>query len=553
MRRPPVFLLVFGLELLLLACGPGHTQVSGLVADSAGKPPVKAQVEVFTPDKPETPRVFDVSPGGSFEITPGQTGVIRLNFTAAFYEPNGISLLILKPEKIRLDVRLRPYEWVEDFKAVQVIGDFNGFSRSSGAVALHQLSDGTFFADVDNPRDGSLSYRLIGLVKDSPLSMPGTFFDLLTRDDNGRYVSIIKAPRGRVRILFDPAKLPREQQKPEIIFDRPDSQSAKVAAIDKEITRHQRDYYLALSTFRAAGHDEKDFHYDWSDAVASWKGRLDKERDGAVRQALFIGLLDLGKLGSAEVDRSTARKALAEIPPDSPLWELAPWYLLFDTINLAGGMAEHAAYFDKAVTANPSRGVKALTLEQAYNEAMSRKDLVRAKAYYQRLTGEFGDLLAGQRVKARPPESKFAAGRVMPAFSFDSLDDPKLKLTNETFKGEAYLVDFWATWCAPCVAEMDNLHKLRAKYKARDLEILSVSFDQAPEDIRQFRQKNWKMPWLHAFIGMDEFRVGSKFCDYFELSEIPKAILVDKEGRIAAVGEEALGEKLAANVARILR
>jgi thiol-disulfide isomerase/thioredoxin len=553
MRRPPVFLLVLGLGLLLLACGPGHTQVSGLVADSAGKPPLKAQVEVFTPDRPETPQVFDVSPGGSFEIAPAQTGVIRLNFIAAFHESNGVSLLILKPEKIRLDVRLRTYDWVEDFTAVQVIGDFNGFSRNSGAVALHQLSDGTFFADVDNPRDGSLGYRLIGLVKNSPLSMPGTYLDELIRDDNGRYVSVIKAPRGRVRILFDPARLPREQQKPEIIVGPPDSQTAKVAAIDKEITRHQRDYYLALSAFRAAGHDEKDFQYDWSDAVASWKGRLDKEKDEPVRQALLIGLLDLGKLGSSEVDRGTAQKALAEIPADSPLWELAPWYLLFDTIHLAGGMEQYAAYFDKAVTTNPSRTVKALTLEQAYNEALVHKDSGRAKEYYRRLTGEFGDLLAGQRVKSRPPESKFVAGQAMPAFNFDSLDDPRLKLTNETFKGKAYLIDFWATWCAPCVAEMDSLHKLRAKYKSRGLEVLSVSFDQTPEDIRQFRQKKWKMPWLHAFIGMNEFRVGSKVCDYFELSEIPRAILVDREGKVAAVGEEALGEKLAANVARILR
>jgi thiol-disulfide isomerase/thioredoxin len=552
MRRPPVFLFVFGLAILFLACGPGHTQVSGLVADSAGKPPLKAQVEVFTPDKPEIPRVFDVSPGGAFEFSPSQTGVIRLSFVAAFHEPNGVSLLILKPEKIRLDVRLKTYDWVEDFTAVQVIGDFNGFSRSSGAVALHQLSDGTFFADVDNPRDGRLGYRLIGLVKDSPLSMPGTFFDELTRDDNGRYVSIIKAPRGRVRILFDPAKLPRGQQTSQIIFGRSDSQAARIAAIDREVTRQQRDYDLALSAFRAAGHDEKDFRYDWSDAAASWKSRMETEKDDFVRQAQFIGLLDLGRLGSSEVDRATARKALAAVPPDSPLWELAPW-LLFDTIQLAGGLDQHAAYFERAVTANPSREVKALTLEQAYNAAMARNDSARAKDYYRRLTGEFGDLLASQRVKDRPPESKFAAGRVMPAFSFDSLDNPTLKLTNGTFKGKAYLIDFWATWCAPCIAEMDRLHKLRALYKSRDLEILSVSFDRTAGDIAQFRGKKWKMPWLHAFVGMDEFRVGSKVCDYFEVAEIPKAILVDKDGKVAAVGEEALGEKLAANVARIVR
>jgi thiol-disulfide isomerase/thioredoxin len=417
---------------------------------------------------------------------------------------------------------------------------------------LRQLSDGTYFADVDYPRGGKMGYRLIGLVKDSPLSVPGTFFDEMTLDANGRYVSVLKTNPGRVRILFDPAMLPRTWQKAEIIFGQPDSRPARIAAIDREIIRHQRDYYLALSVFRAAGHDEKDFQYDWSDTAASLKQRLLKEKDVYVRQALYIGLLGLRKLGSPDVDRGTAQQALTSIPADSPVWELAPGYLLFDTIRQGGGLAAYGPYFQKVVTANPSREVRALTLEQAYNEALSAKDLPRAKDYYRRLTVEFADLLPGQRVKSKPPESKFSVGKSMPAFRFVSFDDPKQVLTNEMFAGKTYLVDFWATWCLPCVAEMEDLHKLPAFYQKKGLEILSVSFDRTREDVTLFRREKWKMPWHHAFVGMDEFRVGSEFCDYFELTEIPKAILVDRSGMIVAEGDEALGAKLAANLAKLL-
>lgn len=540
-------------SILFLSALAAQAQVSGFVADFEGKAPLKAHVEVFTPDRPETPQRFDVSAGGAFDIPLNQSGLIRLNFTAAFHEPSGVALLLLKSDKVRLDVRLKPYDWVNDLKDVRVIGDFNGFSRDSGAAALRPLADGTYFADVDFASSGKMGYRLIGLVQDSPLSVPGTYFDEMTLDSNGRYVSVLNVSLGRVRILFDPARLPWTGRKAEIHFGEPGSRAARVAAIDRDITRHQRDYHLALSAFRAAGHPEQDFLYDWSDTLASLKQRLIKEKDTYVRQALLIELLSLGKLGCSEVGRRTARQALIAIPPDSPVWELGPGSLLFDTIQMAGGLGAYRSYFQKVVTGNPSRETRALALEQAYYEAVSAKDLDRARDYYRRLTSEFADLLPGQRVKSKPPESKFAVGKPMPAFEFAPLvSGGGGTLNNAAFQGKYVLIDFWATWCAPCVAEMANLHALQAKYQNKNFIILSVSFDKAPDDVRQFREKSWPMPWSQAFVGMDEFRVGSEVCDYFELSDIPKPILVDPSGKVAAVGAEALGEPLARVLAVLL-
>jgi thiol-disulfide isomerase/thioredoxin len=539
-------------SMLVLFSLSVQAQISGLVADPEAKPPLKAQVELYSPDRPETPQRFDVTSLGGFMIIPSQTGVLRLNFTAAFHEPLGIALYYPKAEKVRLDVRLAPYAWVDEYKDVRAIGDFNRFDRNSGAAAFHPLSDGTYFVDVDNKVAGDMGYRLVGLVRDSPLSVPGTHFDTIGLDRNGRYVSTLKAKPGRMRILFDPALLPRSRGRAEVIFEHPKSAAARIASIDLDIARRHRDLSLALSAFRAAGHDEKDFRYDWSDDAAKLKLEIAQEKDDAVRQALWIAVLDLGKLGSPEVDRSTAQQALAAIPADSPLWELAPWYLLFDSLQRAGGLEPYSWYFQKAVNSNPSREVRALTLEQAYNDALARNDLGRAKEYFSRLTTDFADLLPGKRVKAKPPVSRFGAGKPMPAFRFTPLEGRGESLTNTTFKGKYVLIDFWAAWCEPCLAEMENLHTLQAKYKNKKFEILSVSFDKTPDDVRLFRKGKWAMPWRHAFVGMDEFRVGSKVCDYFELADIPRPILVDPSGTIVAAGTDAQGEKLAKALSKLL-
>ena len=82
-------------------------------------------------------------------------------------------------------------------------------------------------------------------------------------------------------------------------------------------------------------------------------------------------------------------------------------------------------------------------------------------------------------------------------------------------KGKIYLIDLWATWCGPCVGEMEILHEVYQKYKDNGFEILSISFDVSPKEVKAFRKKDWKMPWLHAF---SEGQFASKAAKIFEVS-----------------------------------
>jgi len=160
-----------------------------------------------------------------------------------------------------------------------------------------------------------------------------------------------------------------------------------------------------------------------------------------------------------------------------------------------------------------------------------------------------GDTPFGKMVKQRfSPTIAIAVGRTVPAFAVKEFEDPTKILTNETFKGKVYLLDFWATWCGPCVAEMENLHKAYEKFKSKNFEILSLSLDRKADDVAKFRNDKWKMPWLHTFVTNDQ-----QLTNAFEVVAIPRPILVDVNGKIVALDADLRGEQLEATLAKYLR
>jgi thiol-disulfide isomerase/thioredoxin len=172
------------------------------------------------------------------------------------------------------------------------------------------------------------------------------------------------------------------------------------------------------------------------------------------------------------------------------------------------------------------------------------------KRYYNILVNEYGDTQFGQIAKARlKPELTIAVGKPVPDFSVTALEDSKKVYSKSSLKGKYYLLDFWAVWCGPCIAEMDNLHEAYEKFKKKNFEILSLSFDPKPEDVIKFRNEKWKMPWLHSFV---QGGFNSDLAKSFEVIGIPKPILVDRDGNIVATDMDLRGEHLEKTLAKHL-
>ncbi|MCG8448978.1 MAG: TlpA family protein disulfide reductase [Pirellulales bacterium] len=118
------------------------------------------------------------------------------------------------------------------------------------------------------------------------------------------------------------------------------------------------------------------------------------------------------------------------------------------------------------------------------------------------------------------------------------------------YRGKVVLVDFWATWCKPCRAEVPNLLKLYADYHDKGFDILGISLDVHPEDAVKYLEET-NIPWETLYSEDPQQRVWEHpMAVHYGITGIPRAILVDRDGTV--VHMNARGTILADQLRRIL-
>lgn len=164
------------------------------------------------------------------------------------------------------------------------------------------------------------------------------------------------------------------------------------------------------------------------------------------------------------------------------------------------------------------------------------------------LKRDFPDSKAAAMLKRQEEAEKVRAGltvgAVFPDFSEKDTAGKPLSIAN--YKGKVVLIDFWATWCGPCVAELPNVIKAYEKHHGDGFEIIGISLDQDKQKLENF-VKQKKMTWPQYFDGKGW---GNELAQKYGVNSIPATYLLDRDGKI--IGSNLRGEKLEAAVAAAL-
>lgn len=133
-----------------------------------------------------------------------------------------------------------------------------------------------------------------------------------------------------------------------------------------------------------------------------------------------------------------------------------------------------------------------------------------------------------QRVMLANNDSALVPGQKAPAFTLLNLEGEEVSLYNVLGENDMVLIDFWASWCGPCIADFPDLKKLYSAYTDEDFEIVGVSIDSTEEAWVGGVEDN-TLPWMQ--LGELEGWYGPIGIQY-GVGWIPKGYLVDSQGCI---------------------
>jgi len=222
--------------------------------------------------------------------------------------------------------------------------------------------------------------------------------------------------------------------------------------------------------------------------------------------------------------------------------DLAPYLKEFDTL-----LAEHKG--EKTDDVAQILLMKAMLYVQVMDNADKGVELVKQlkQDYPETAPGKQADTILAsieKQAAAKKIQAALAVGTVFPDFNEKDLAGKPLSVAN--YKGKVVLVDFWATWCGPCVGELPNVLKTYEKYQAKGFEIIGISLDDSKDALDKFI-KDKGVSWVQFFDGKGW---GNKLAAQYGVNSIPATYLLDGQGKILA--KNLRGEALETEVAKQL-
>ncbi len=541
--RMSALLLVLLLALFACSKPQPQNQLSGLLLGVDGEPMKYAQIRVkplYALTKDEA-ILIDVDSDGHYAFDFDEPGRYKLMFMGVGHLPTNLIVDIQQQHGLVMDVQLDrlPFKDNPDKVKVEL---YTGIVEGKEMPASHMLSkaeNGHFTANIDLPA-GPIKYQVTGLA-DGRYSAEDEQTSSFVAGNYGNFHSLVQHEGDEWNVdIAPPAAGPNKAETP-LRLSGPWLEQAKSIELLSEYNRVLTEQRIAKAKAK-----EGDFEYAAGlDTLKKWR----ETYEGSQLEPLVLAM----STGIAGQDHAIHTQAVDEIAVDSWLWSL-------DRVSFAGGVSSSGSVDEEL--AEDTRAfrqfnhydtkVKQFLAQNADYEAkagvvMNLAELNRKAGQTEQYQRFFDDLkenytdawLYDWYLKILQP-SKLDKGTVTPAFEIVSLDNADVVYSNSSFNGKVYLLDFWATWCPPCLKELPVLHEIYSRFNDKGFEILSLSADEFAVDVTEFRQGKWKMPWKHAYLQNGEHPIIKSY----DVVGYPTAYLIDENGKVLATGDKVRGEQL---------
>ena len=523
--------------------------------------------------EPVTTRSLDANGSFRIELEPG---LYMISVGAVDHAQ--IVRWVLLDDELRVTGNLGTYARSNPGDTLPIIGQFlDAANKRLGPApsTATRMEDGVYRIDLSQPPNGAKRMRY-QLRVGGGRTANGPVADAYESDGGGDYWSVVELG-DRKELLLEIGALPSPGQDAALVWEGEDE---TVVALRHTTSEWERDLRKLVASFPQ--HDNNVFSPTDDD------------------EARVVRLVDQAR-EQADATKDTELRTLLR----------AAHLMQFAAHMKVERAREELTWFIEHISVDERRLLLLRGLEGAFFYAMQDADLdfvMRAEAWLERFAAECrepgpaivalnlllyfadrrGDEARVETLYARASEPPFLGthqyqriahqydpartlkrGKPLPDFDFAMLGDPSKRVTKGEREGRLFLLEFWATWCGPCVAEMPVLHEtyaaingarrggkgepgLRRLKPAREpkVEFVFVSFDSTEKDVVEFRRKHWSMPWTHAFVGQ-----GIRDNDVmkrFGFSGVPTTILVDGNGTILEYGDAVRREKLKTTLERVL-
>lgn len=254
-------------------------------------------------------------------------------------------------------------------------------------------------------------------------------------------------------------------------------------------------------------------------------------RESARRDAMLALIRTASAVRKWDRVMSAANQFVEDYPKDEELWSVRRMRL--SAMIQAGRLDESRKEWERL-----SDPVDMGAWQQVYEAGMSvGEGLIDAgkvdevKALYALIRKRFNFVTNIDEVLGPKTEELFWLGRTPPALEGKDLAGQPVDLTKD-YKGKVVILDFWATWCGPCIAALPELKAVYRKYHPKGLEVIGISLDQRMEDLKSFvaREKIAWRQWcdLKSFAGPNPRK--------YDVSGIPTVFIINRQGKISRVG-----------------